>query len=65
MPGYDYTKNGTDVHLKWHLSLFTFRFICLHICSTLHSVASHPTTKRSSAIPNTSGKCLNILCIFL
>ena len=31
-------KNGTNVHLKWQLSLFSFRFTCLHICSTFHSV---------------------------
>ena len=26
-------KNGTDVHLKWHLSLLNFRFTCMHICN--------------------------------
>ena len=64
-------KNGTDVHLKWHLSLFSFRFICLHIYSTLHSLStwslpstSYSTTKMSSAMPNTFGKSLNISSIF-
>ena len=56
-------KNETDVHLKWHLSLFSFKFTCLHICSTLCSVSSwslpstsYPTTKMSAAMPNTVGK---------
>ena len=65
-------KNGTDVHQKWHLSLLIFRFTCLHICSTLHSVSSwflpsalYPAAKMSSAVPYTLGKSLNISFIFL
>ena len=64
-------KHGTDVHLKWHLSLLSFRFTCLHIYSTIHSVlswslpsASHNTTKMSSTMPNTLGTSLNISSIF-
>ena len=34
------SKNGTGVHLKWHLSLFNFRSTCLQIFSTLHNVSS-------------------------
>ena len=33
-------KNGTDVHLKHHLSLLSFKLMCLHICSTCHSISS-------------------------
>ena len=65
-------KNGIDVHLKWHLSLFSFRFTCRHICSTLCSVSSwslpsmsYPTTKISPAMSNTIGKSLNISSVFL
>ena len=72
MPGYEFTKYGTDVHLKWNLSLFSFRFTCLHIWSTFivyhHGSllsTSYPTTKLSSAIPNTFGKSLYISYIFL
>ena len=72
MPGFDSTENGTDVHLKWYLSLFSFRFTCLHICSTLCSTlpwfllsTSYPTTKMLSAIPNIFHKSLNISSIFL
>ena len=64
-------KNRTNVYLKWHLSVFSFRFTCWHICRTFHSVSlwsllmlSYPTTKMSSAMPNTFGKSLNILSIF-
>ena len=41
MPGYNFTKNGTDVHLKWHLSLFSFRFTCLHICFSIECGLFH------------------------
>ena len=51
-------KNGTDVHLKWHLSLFNFKLTYLHLCTTLHTVlswslpsASYPTT--NNIISNT------------
>ena len=64
-------KNWTNVHLIWHLSLLSFRFTCLHICSTLCSVlscslpsTSYPTTKMSSAMPETFGKSLNSHLIF-
>ena len=64
-------KNGTDVHLKWHLSLFNFKLTCLHLCITLHPVsswslpsASYLTTNISSAILNILGKSLNISLIF-
>ena len=65
-------RNGTDVHLKWHQSLFTFRLTCLHMCSTLHDVsswslssASYPTTNMSSAILNRLSNSSNISSIFL
>ena len=64
-------KKGTDVLLKLLLSLFSFRFTCLHICSTFHSLSSwslplllYPTTKMSSAMANTFCKSLNILSLF-
>ena len=64
--------NGTDVHLKWHLSLFNFKWTCLPLCNTLHTVSSwslpsvsYPATNISSVIPNTLGRSLNILSIFL
>ena len=60
------------MHLKWHLSLFSFRFTCLHICNTLYNVpswslpsTSYSTTKMPSAMPNTFGKSLNISSISL
>ena len=64
------TKNGTDVHLKRHLSLLSFKFTCLHICRTCHSVSSWslpsmslPITNISSGMPNTLGKFFNISLI--
>ena len=72
-PGLDIIlpKNKTSVHLKWHLSLFSFRLTYLHICSTFNHVSSwslpllsYPTTIMSFAIPNTVGKSLNILFFF-
>ena len=64
-------KNGTEVHLKWHFSLFNFCFTSLHHCSTLWTVslwslpsASYPPTKISSAMPNTFGMSLKISSFF-
>ena len=64
-------KNGMDVHLKWHLSLFSFRLILLHLCSTFHIVSSwslpsssYPTTIMLSTTPNTLGVSLSNLSIF-
>ena len=31
-------KNGTDVHLKWHLSLLRLGFMCLHIVCSIGEV---------------------------
>ena len=28
MQGYHLSQNGIDVYQKWHLSLFSFKFIC-------------------------------------
>ena len=65
-------KSGTDVHLKWHLFLFSFRYTCLQIFSTLCNVsswpfplASYPTTNMSLAILNTFGNSLKISSTFL
>ena len=65
-------KNGTNVHLKWYLSLFSFRFTCLYICSIFYSVSllsspllSYPSTKMSPVVPNTFGKSLNISSFLL
>ena len=51
VPGNNFAKKGTHVHLKWHLSLDSFRLSFLHISSTLHTVLpwavpslSYPTT---------------------
>ena len=72
MPGSDLTRNGTDVHLKQHSSLFSCKSTYLHLCSTFSSVSlwslpsvSYPTAKMMSAIANTFGKSLNISSIFL
>ena len=69
--GYYLTKNGTNIHLKWHLALLSFRFICPHICSTFCSVSSwslpllsYPTTKMPSTKTNSFGKSLNIFFYF-
>ena len=65
-------KSGTHVHLQGNLSLFHFRFTCLHVCRTSCNVSPwflpsllYPSTKMSSAKPNTFGKPLNILSMFL
>ena len=64
-------KNGMDIHLKWHLSLFNFRLTSLHLCSTLYTVSSwslpfssKPTTRIPSAMPKTFGISLKISSIF-
>ena len=63
--GLMYIRNGICL-------CFSFKLTYLHLCSTLCSLpskslpsTSYPTTKMSSAIPNTLGKCLNILSVFL
>ena len=64
-------KNGTDIHLKWHLSLFSFRLTSLHLCSTFCTISSwslpfssYPTTKMSPAMPKTFGMSWQISLIF-
>ena len=72
MPSLDTTspKNGIDVHLKWHFSLFSFKFTSWHHLSTLYTALSwsvpslsYPITRMSSAMPNTSGMSLKISSI--
>ena len=72
MPSLDTTspKNGIDVHLKWYLSLFNFKFTTWHCLSTLYTASSwsvlslsYPITRMSTAIPNTFGISLNISSI--
>ena len=55
-------KNGMLVHMNRQLSLLGFRSACLHILSTLSSVATcslpmslMPAIKMSSAMPNAFG----------
>ena len=65
-------KHWTDVHLEWHLSVWSFRFCFLQIWRTLHYALSSSaplmllsTIKISSAISNIFGRTLNSLSIFL
>ena len=54
-------KNGTDVHLNWHLSLLSFIFSFLHSCSTLHSLLSWSSPSHlqlTIKIPSAWQKCL-------
>ena len=62
-----YQKNGIDVHLKWHLSLFSFKLTSSHHLNTLWTAASwstlsslYPITNMSSMIPKTFGMSLKI-----
>ena len=61
-------KNGTNIHLKWHLSLFNFRFPFLHRCNSLCSVLwwpmqslSYPASNLSSAIPKNKHLVTNLI----
>ena len=63
---------GILVHLRWYLFLFSLRFSQLHIYTNSLRVlsrsvtsASHPIIRVSSTIPNTFGRPLKILLIFL
>ena len=64
-------KKGILVHLKWHLSLSSFRLTFLHIFNSLSTVSSwslpsssNPASKISSAMPNTLGSPWNSWSIF-
>ena len=63
-------KHGMDVHLKWHLSLLSFRLTSLHLCYTFLTVLSwslpvylYHTIKMSSAMPNIFDMSLKISSI--
>ena len=64
-------KNGMLVHWNRHLSFWSFKLACLHICRTLLSVAiwslpvsSNPAIRISSAMPNMFGIPWNSSSIF-
>ena len=63
-------KNWINVHLKWHLSLFSFKLTSWHHFSTPYTALlwslpslSYPVTRMSSAILKTFGMSLNISSI--
>ena len=60
-------RNGTFMHLKFHLSLFDLRFSFLHICIICLSIVSwllpfslYPKIRILCVIPNKFGRSLNI-----